>query len=116
MSEDPKQEYFSDGLAEGIIDRLSKSDNIFVIAQNFAFTYKGKTIKVKQVAEEMGVQHTMERSVQRKGNRVRITAQLIDVLSGKYPFSQRYDRDLMEILILQDEFTMKVLTAVHVKF
>ncbi len=108
-------EYFSDGLAEGIINGLSKSDRIFVIARNSTFTYKGKSVKVKQVAEEMGVRYVIEGSIQQERNRVRITAQLIDALSGRHLFSERYDRDLKDILNLQDEITMKVLTAVQVK-
>ena len=108
-------EYFSDGLAEGVINGLSKSDRIFVIARNSTFTYKGKPVNVKQVAEEMGVQYVIEGSVQQAENRVRITAQLIDALSGRHLFSERYDRDLKDILNLQDEITLKVLTAVQVK-
>ena len=115
ISGEKEQEYFSDGLAEGIIDGLSKSDRIFVIARNSTFTYKGKAVKVKQVAEEMGVRYVMEGSVQREGKRVRITVQLIDALTGHHLFSERYDRDLKDILSLQDEITMKVLTAVQVK-
>jgi adenylate cyclase len=108
-------EYFSDGLAEGIINGLAKSDRIFVIARNSTFTYKGKPVKVKQVAEEMGVRYVIEGSAQQERNRVRITAQLIDALSGRHLFSERYDRDLKDILNLQDEITLKVLTAVQVK-
>jgi adenylate cyclase len=115
MTGEKEQEYFSDGLAEGIINGLSKSEHIFVIARNSTFTYKGKPVKVKQVAEEMGVQYVMEGSVQREGKRVRITVQLIDALTGRHLFSERYDRDLKNILILEDEITMKVLTAVQVK-
>ena len=115
MSGEKELEYFSDGLAEGIINGLSKSDRIFVIARNSTFTYKGKPVKVKQVAEEMGVQYVIEGSVQQERNRVRITAQLIDALTGRHLFSERYDRDLKDILNLQDEITMKVLTAVQVK-
>ena len=115
MSGEKELEYFSDGLAEGIINGLSKSDRIFVIARNSTFTYKGKPVKVKQVAEEMGVRYVIEGSVQQERNRVRITAQLIDALTGRHLFSERYDRDLKDILNLQDEITMKVLTAVQVK-
>jgi adenylate cyclase len=115
MSGEKKLEYFSDGLAEGIINGLSKSDNIFVIARNSTFTYKGKPVKVKQVAEEMGVRYVIEGSVQQEGNRVRITAQLIDALTGRHLFSEQYNRDLKDILNLQDEITLKVLTAVQVK-
>jgi len=115
MSSEKKLEYFSEGLVEGIINGLSKSDNIFVVARNSTFTYKDKPVKIKQVAEEMGVRYVMEGSVQQEGNRVRITAQLIDALTGRHLFSERYDRDLEDILNLQDEITMKVLTAVQVK-
>jgi TolB-like protein/class 3 adenylate cyclase len=115
MSGEKELEYFSDGLSEGIINGLAKSDRIFVIARNSTFTYKGKPVKVKQVAEEMGVQYVIEGSVQQEGTRVRITAQLIDALTGRHLFSERYDRDLNNILNLQDEITLKVLTAVQVK-
>jgi len=115
MGGEKELEYFSDGLAEGIINGLSKSDNIFVIARNSTSTYKGKPVKVKQVAEEMGVRYVIEGSVQQERNRVRITAQLIDALTGHHLFSERYDRELKDILNLQDEITLKVLTAVQVK-
>jgi TolB-like protein/Tfp pilus assembly protein PilF len=115
MSGEKELEYFSDGLAEGIINGLSKSEHIFVIARNSTFTYKGKPVKVKQVAEEMGVRYVIEGSVQQERNRVRITVQLIDALTGRHLFSERYDRDLRDILNLQDEITMKVLTAVQVR-
>jgi adenylate cyclase len=115
MSGEKELEYFSDGLAEGIINGLSKSEHIFVIARNSTFTYKGKPVKVKQVAEEMGVRYVIEGSVQRERERVRITVQLIDALAGHHLFSERYDRDLKDILNLQDEITLKVLTAVQVK-
>ena len=115
MSGEKELEYFSDGLAEGIINGLSKSEHIFVIARNSTFTYKGKPVKVKQVAEEMGVRYVIEGSVQQERNRVRITAQLIDALTGRHLFSEQYNRDLKDILSLQDEITLKVLTAVQVK-
>ena len=115
MSGEKEQEYLCDGLAEGIIDGLSKSEHIFVIARNSTFTYKNKPVKVKQVAEEMGVRYVIEGSVQREGNRVRLRIPLIDALTGGHLFSERYDRDLKDILTLQDEITMKVLTAVNVK-
>jgi adenylate cyclase len=115
MSGEKELEYFSDGLAEGIINGLSKIEHIFVIARNSTFTYKGKPVKVKQVAEEMGVRYVIEGSVQQERNRVRITAQLIDALTGRHLFSDRYDRDLKDILKLQDEITLKVLIAVQVK-
>jgi adenylate cyclase len=115
MGGERELEYFSDGLVEGIINGLSKTEHVFVLARNSTFTYKGKPVKVKQVAEEMGVRYVIEGSVQQERSRVRITTQLIDALSGYHLFSERYDRDLKDILNLQDEITMKVLTAVQVK-
>ena len=108
-------DYFSDGLAEGIINGLSKSEHIFVIARNSTFTYKGKPEKVKQVAEEMGVRYVIEGSIQQEKNRVRITVQLIDALTGRHLFSEQYNRELKDILRLEDEISLKVLTAVQVK-
>jgi len=115
MSGEKEQEYFCDGLSEGIINGLAKTDRLFVIARNSTFTYKGKPAKIKQVAEDLGVRYVIEGSIQKVGDTVRITAQLIDALSGHHLFSERYDRELKDILNLQDEITMKVLTAVQVK-
>jgi adenylate cyclase len=115
LSSEKEQEYLCDGLAEGIIDGLAKSDHLFVIARNSSFTYKGKPAKIKQVAEDLGVRYVLEGSIQKAGDRVRITAQLIDALSGHHLFSERYDRELKDFLTLQDEITMKVMTAVQVK-
>ena len=115
LSGEKEQEYFCDGLSEGIIDGLAKTDRLLVIARNSTFTYKGKSVKVKQVAEDLGVRYVLEGSIQKASDRVRITAQLIDALSGNHLFSERYDRELKDILNLQDEITMKVLTAVQVK-
>jgi adenylate cyclase len=115
LSSEKEQEYLCDGLAEGIIDGFAKTDQLFVIARNSSFTYKGKPTKIKQVAEDLGVRYVLEGSIQKAGDRVRITAQLIDALSGKHLFSERYDRQLKDILTLQDEITMKVMTAVQVK-
>jgi adenylate cyclase len=115
MSRDPEQEYFSDGITEEIITALSKVPNLFVISHNSTFTYKGKPVKVKQVSEELGVQYVVEGSVRRAGDKVRITAQLIDALSGHHLWAERYDRDLKDIFALQDEITMKVITALQVE-
>jgi adenylate cyclase len=115
MSGDPKQEFFSDGITETIITALSKVPRLFVISRQSTFFYKGKSVKVKQVAEELGVQYILEGSVQREGSRVRITAQLIDALSGHHLWAERYDRDLKDLFTLQDEITMRILTAVRVK-
>ena len=115
MSEDPKQEFLCDGMTEAIITALSKVPRLFVIARNSTFTYKGKPVKVKQVSEELGVRYVLEGSVQRSGDRVRITAQLIDALTGNHLWAERYDRDLKDIFALQDEITIKILTATQVK-
>jgi len=115
MSEDPKKEFLCDGMTEAIITALSQVPRLFVIARNSTFTYKGKPVKVKQVSEELGVRYVLEGSVQRSGDRVRITAQLIDALSGHHLWAERYDRDVKDIFALQDEITLKVLTATQVK-
>ena len=114
MSGDPAKDFLSDGLTEDIITALSMNPNLFVIARNSSFTYKGKPIKVQQVAEELGVQYVLEGSVQWSGNRVRITAQLIDALKGHHLFSERYDRELKDILTLQDDITFKVVMGTGV--
>jgi len=115
MSEDPKQEFFADGMTEEIITALSKGPNLFVIARNSTFTYKGKPVKVKQVSEELGVRYVLEGSIQRSGDRIRINAQLIDALTGNHLWAERYDRDLKDIFAIQDEITMKIITALQVK-
>jgi adenylate cyclase len=115
MSGDPEQEYLSDGISENIISALSKISKLFVIARNSTFTYKGKPVKVRQVSEELGVRYVVEGSVRKSGDRVRITAQLIDALKGNHLWSETYDRDLKDIFTLQDDITKKILTALQVK-
>jgi adenylate cyclase len=115
MSGDPDQEYFSDGITEEIISALSKTDKLFVIARNSTFTYKGKPVKVKQVAEELGVRYVLEGSVRKSEDRVRVTAQLIDAIKGHHLWSDRYDRELKDIFAVQDEITMKIITALQVE-
>ena len=115
MSGDPKQEFFSDGITESIITALLKVPKLFVIARNSTFTYKGKPMKVKQVSEELGVRYVLEGSFQRSGDRVRITAQLIDALTGNHLWAERYDHDLQDIFSLRDEITIKILQAIRVK-
>jgi TolB-like protein len=115
ISEDPKQEFLCDGMTESIITALSRVPRLFVIARNSTFIYKGKPVKVKQVSEELGVRYVLEGSFQRSGARVRITAQLIDALTGQHLWAERYDRDLKDIFALQDEITIKILTAIQVK-
>jgi adenylate cyclase len=115
MSGDPEQDYFSDGLTEQIISALSKVTNLFVIARNSVFTYKGKPVKVQQVSEELGVRYVLEGSVRKAGDEVRVTAQLVDALSGHHLWSETYDRNLKDIFAIQDEITMKILTALQVE-
>jgi adenylate cyclase len=115
MSGDPEQEYFSDGLSEEIITALSKSTQIFVIARNSSFTYKGKPVKVQQVAEELGVRYVLEGSVRKDTKRVRITAQLIDAVKGIHLWAERYDRDPKDIFAIQDDITKQIIAALHVK-
>jgi adenylate cyclase len=115
MSGDPKQEFFVDGMTEEILTALSKCPNLFVIARNSTFTYKGKAVKVRQVSEELGVRYVLEGSVQRSGDRIRVNAQLIDALKGHHLWAERYDRDVKDIFAIQDEITMKIITALQVK-
>ncbi len=115
MSEDPNQEYFSDGITEEIISALSSVPKLFVIARNSTFTYKGKPVKVQQVSEELGVRYVLEGSVRKAGDKIRITAQLIDALNGHHLWAERYDRDLKDIFALQDDITKKIITALQVK-
>ena len=115
MSRDQDQEYFADGISENIISALSHIPQMFVIARNSTFTYKGKPVKVQQVSEELGVQYVLEGSVQRSGDQIRVTAQLIDATTGHHLWAERYDRELKDIFALQDEITLKILTALQVK-
>jgi adenylate cyclase len=115
MSDDPQQEYFSDGISEDIITDLSKVSALFVIARNTAFGFKGKSPNVKDVARELDVSHVLEGSVRKAGNRVRITAQLIDGSSGGHVWAERYDRDLTDIFALQDEISEAIVTALKLK-
>jgi TolB-like protein/class 3 adenylate cyclase len=115
MSADPEQDYFSDGITEEIITALSKIQKLFVIARNSTFTYKGKPVKVQQVSEELGVRYVVEGSVRKAEDRVRITAQLIDALTGHHLWAEKYDRNVKDIFAVQDEITKKVITALQVK-
>jgi adenylate cyclase len=115
MSGDPQQEFFSDGITEGIITALASVPELFVIARNSTFTYKGKPVKVRQVAEDLGVRYVLEGSIQASGESVRITAQLIDALTGRHVWADSFDRKLENIFALQDEITMKVITELRVK-
>jgi adenylate cyclase len=115
MSGDSELEHFSDGITEEIITALSKTPKLFVIARNSTFTYKGKAVKVKQVAEELGVRYVLEGSVRKAADRLRITAQLIDALTGHHLWAERYDREQKDFFVLQDEITLKILNSLHVK-
>jgi TolB-like protein/Tfp pilus assembly protein PilF len=115
LSGDPEQEFFSDGISEEILSALSKTDQLFVIARNSSFVYKGKPVDVKQVSRELGVRYLLEGSVRKSGDRVRITAQLIDATTGHHLWSERYDRELKDIFAVQDEITMEIITALQVE-
>jgi len=115
MSGDPEQEYFSDGITEEIITALSRLSDLFVIARNSSFTYKGKTVWIPDVARELGVRYVLEGSVRRAGDTVRITAQLIDGKTNHHVWSETYDRQLKDIFAIQDEVTISILTAVKVE-
>jgi adenylate cyclase len=115
MSEDPKQEYFCDGLTEEIITALSNVPKLLIIAHNSVFSYKSKPVKVNQVAEELGVRYVLEGSIRKAENEIRITAQLIDALSGHPLWAERYDRNLSEIFAVQDDITKNIITALQVK-
>ncbi len=115
LSGDPAQEYFSDGITEEIITALSKVPKFLVIARNSTFTYKGKPVKVQQVGLELGVRYVLEGSVQKAGDKIRITAQLIDAHTGNHLWAERYDRNLHDLFAVQDEITKKIITAMQVK-
>ena len=113
MSGDPEHEYFSDGISEDIITALSKLRWFFVIARNSSFTYKGKAVHMKQIAEELGVGYVVEGSVRKSGDRVRITAQLNDVATGSHIWAERYDRDIADVFAVQDEITEAIVAAIE---
>jgi adenylate cyclase len=115
MSEDSKQDYFSDGITEDLTTALSQIASLFVIARNSAFTYKGKAVKVQEVGKELGVQYVLEGSVRRASDQVRITAQLIDATTGYHLWSERYDRPLKDIFALQDEIVQKIVTTLKLQ-
>jgi adenylate cyclase len=115
MSQDPEQEYFSDGMTEDLITDLSKISGLFVIARNSVFTYKGKAVKVGEVSNELGVRYVLEGSVRKAGNRMRITAQMVDATTGYHLWAERYDREVEDIFALQDDVTQKIVGALEVK-
>ena len=115
MSDDPKQEYFADGITEDLTTDLSKISGLFVIARNSAFTYKGKSVKVQQVAEELGVRYVLEGSVRRAGEQVRINAQLIDATTGGHLWAERYDGSLSDVFALQDQVAQNIIRELAVR-
>jgi len=115
MSGDPEQDYLADGISENIISALSKISQLLVIARNSTFTYKGKPVKVQQVSEELGVRYVLEGSVQKSGSRLRVTAQLIDAIKGNHLWSEKYDRKLNDLFVVQDEVTKEIITALNVE-
>ena len=112
MSGDPEQEFCADGIAEDVITALSRYPSLFVIARNSSFTYKGRAVDVKQVGRELGVRYVLEGSLRKAGNRIRVTAQLVEAETGNHVWAERYDRDLADIFTVQDEITDAVTTAI----
>ena len=113
MSGDPEQEYFADGITDDIITLLSTVPDLFVIARNSTFTYKGKAVKVQQMAEDLGVRYVLEGSVRKAGNRIRVSAQFIDAKTGNHIWADRFDRDLKDIFAVQDEITQGIVGALQ---
>jgi TolB-like protein len=115
MTGDNSQDYLSDGISENIISALSGISNLFVIARNSTFTYKDKPVKVQQVSEDLGVRYVLEGSIQKSGRRYRFTVQLIDAIKGNHLWSDKYDRELNDLFMVQDEITKKIITALNVE-
>jgi len=111
MSHDPEQEFFADGIAEDIITALSRIDSFFVAARNSSFTYKGRAVDVQQIGHELGVRYVVEGSVRTAGSRIRVTAQLIDALTGRHVWADKYDRSIDDIFKVQDEITRNVVAC-----
>ena len=111
MSGDAEQEYFADGISEDIITALSKLSQLFVIARNSSFTFKGKNVHIGEVGKSLGVRYVLEGSVRKSGNRVRVTAQLIDATTGGHLWAERFDRDLTDIFEVQDDVTTHIVSA-----
>jgi len=115
LSKDPDQEYFIEGMTDDLVTDLSKISGVFVIARTSSSTYKGKNVKVKQVAEELGVRYVLEGSIRREGDEIRINAQLVDAMTGHHLWAERYDGTIGKVFALQDRITQKIVTALEVK-
>ena len=116
LSGDPQQEFFSDGITEDIITELSRSSELFVIARNTAFQYKGRAVDLRQVGQQLGVRYILEGSIQRAGDRIRVTAQLVDGATGRHRWAERYDRKIEDVFSVQDEVvrTIVAILTAHV--
>ncbi len=114
MSGDAEQEYFADGISEDIITALSKLPQLFVIARNSSFTFKGRNVHVGEVGKSLGVRYVLEGSVRKSGNRVRVTAQLIDAPTGGHLWAERFDRELTDIFAVQDDVTTQIVSALAI--
>src|SRR5258705_4914110 len=108
LNRDPQQDYFSDGITEDITTELSRFSELIVIARNSAFQYKGKAVDIRQIGQELGARYVLEGSVRRSGDRIRITAQLIDTATGAHRWAERYDRELMDVFAVQDEVAQTI--------
>jgi adenylate cyclase len=115
MSSDPEQEYFADGMVEEIITALSRFKSLFVIARNSSFTFKGKAVDIREVGRRLGVRYVLEGSVRKAVGKVRITGQLIDAVTGAHIWTDRFERDLIDVFALQDEVTVAVVSAIQPK-
>ena len=113
MSADPAQEFFADGLVEDLTTLLARLPAFFVIARNSSFTYKNRSIDIREVGRELGVRYVVEGSIQKAGNRIRVNAQLIEGTSGKHVWAERYDRDVSDLFIIQDEITQGIFAALQ---
>ena len=115
LSGDPRQEFFSDGFTEDITTTLAKIPRMFVIARESSFTFKGKSVQIQEIGRELGVRYVLEGSIQKFGDQIRITAQLIDATNGHHLWAEKYDRKLKDIFAMKDEITMKIATVLQVK-
>jgi len=111
LNGDPQQDYFSDGITEDITTELSRFSELMVIARNSAFQYKGKAVDIRQVGRELGARYVLEGSVRRSGDRIRITAQLIDAVAGAHRWGERYDRELHDVFAVQDEVVRAIVAT-----
>src|SRR6185437_2707424 len=115
MSGDPEQEYFADGVAEDVLTTLSKIEHLMVIARHSSFVFKGQSRDMREIGRLLGVRYVLEGSVRKSGNRVRLTAQLIDSLDGSHVWADRFDDDLDDVFELQDRITQEIVTALEVR-